>query len=86
MIILVFDSTHQALAAEKTALLAGIPNELLPTPREISANCGLGLKLSESHLSSVQALLSERGIRARIYRVPLVKGEAYGLISEEEVQ
>ena len=41
--VLSFDSTHAALAAQK--LLASLKPYMIPTPREITANCGMALQL-----------------------------------------
>ena len=36
-----FDSTHEALAAEKVCHELGISGRIIPTPVEIRADCGL---------------------------------------------
>lgn len=44
--LLVFDSTHHAMAAEsriKGAQLEGFTFQTIPTPRQITASCGLSL-------------------------------------------
>jgi len=44
--LLVFDSTHHAMAAEsriKGVQLEGIIFQTIPTPRQITASCGLSL-------------------------------------------
>lgn len=44
--LLVFDSTHHAMAAEsriKEAQLEGVTFQTIPTPRQITASCGLSL-------------------------------------------
>ena len=44
--LLVFDSTHHAMAAEsrvKGARLEGVTFQTIPTPRQITASCGLSL-------------------------------------------
>lgn len=54
-IIITFSSTHQAIHFEK--LLLGIfAIELIPTPREVSASCGLSLKFE---LDDMFAILDE---------------------------
>ncbi len=44
--LLVFDSTHHAMAAEsriKGAKLKDVTFQTIPTPRQISASCGISL-------------------------------------------
>ena len=42
--VLAFDSTHAAMAAQAAFKAAGASFSLIPTPREISAGCGMSLK------------------------------------------
>ena len=42
--ILTFESTTQAMAAEKYAMEQNLPGRLIPIPREITAGCGLSWK------------------------------------------
>lgn len=57
--IITFESTHLAISTEKF-LLAEVQVEMVPTPREISASCGLSLKISLENIQKVKALLEER--------------------------
>lgn len=57
--IITFESTHLAISTEKF-LLAEVPVEMVPTPREISASCGLSLKISTDNIEKVKVLLAER--------------------------
>ena len=43
-LILSFDSTAQALAAEKLFTEQGLPGRMIPTPAQVSAGCGLAWK------------------------------------------
>lgn len=56
--VITFESTHLAISTEKL-LLAAVPVEMVPTPREISASCGLSLKITLSNLAKVLEVLSE---------------------------
>ena len=60
--LLVFGSTHQALSADKILREAKIPCDLIPTPRRISAGCGLALELHSVDHEKVLTLLGARGI------------------------
>jgi hypothetical protein len=44
-VVLTFDSTHAALAAEKFCTRHALAARLIPVPVEISAGCGLALKM-----------------------------------------
>jgi hypothetical protein len=41
--LIVFDSTNMALRAERSLKDAGIPCSVIPTPLEISTECGIAL-------------------------------------------
>lgn len=43
--ILTFPSTHQVLMAEKLLLVKGIRHEIIPTPKNISSDCGMSIRL-----------------------------------------
>ncbi len=45
-VLLTFESIHQVLAAEKALLEAGLAPDLVPVPREISANCGMAITIA----------------------------------------
>lgn len=51
MHVLAFDGTHAALAAQR--LLEGLKPYLIPTPREVTASCGMSLRFE--HLDDVEA-------------------------------
>lgn len=42
--VLTFQSTHAAMASSKTLASGGIDFWTIPTPREISAGCGIALR------------------------------------------
>ncbi len=44
--ILVFASTHQVMKAEKVLQEAGVRHEIIPTPKELSNDCGMSIRLS----------------------------------------
>ena len=41
-LIVTFYTTSAAMAAEKACEQAGLPGRIIPVPREITADCGLG--------------------------------------------
>jgi len=69
MFILLFDSIHQVMKAEQRLLKQGIVIDLIPVPREISANCGMGIAVQEEQLPKVVELLPPDGQKQpRIYQ------------------
>jgi hypothetical protein len=55
--ILLFENVHRVMQAEGFLNRAHIPCELLPTPKELAAECGMCLKLAAADLSSARAAL-----------------------------
>jgi hypothetical protein len=67
--VIAFDSTHYAISTEKK-LMGSAPMTMVPTPREISASCGLSIKIHDEHLDKIlEALcgISKEGMT--LYRI-----------------
>ncbi len=62
-LIVTFDETVQALAAEARLTALGLPGRLIPVPREITAGCGLSWKAPPEARAQVLAALDEAGVR-----------------------
>ena len=54
--IITFSSTHQAIHFERL-LLKHFAIELIPTPRDVSASCGLSLKFEPEDLDAILEVL-----------------------------
>ncbi len=68
--IAVFDSTHHALRFEKVLKENNIKLQIIPVPREITANCGLSVVFSEEDNQAVRTLKDEKGLSVKsFYRV-----------------
>lgn len=50
--LLVFDSTNTALKAERVLKAAGVPTTVIPTPQEITAECGIALLVSGKRIEA----------------------------------
>jgi hypothetical protein len=61
-LVIAFDSTTAALAAERELGARGLPGRIIPLPREVSAGCGLSWKIPPSARESVTSALDEAGI------------------------
>ena len=61
-LVVTFDATAAAMAAEKYCLARGVPGRLIPVPREITAGCGLAWKAEADQEEAVTAALEAAGI------------------------
>ena len=61
-LVVTFDATAAAMAAEKYCLERGVPGRLIPVPREITAGCGLAWKAEVNQEEAVTAALEAVGI------------------------
>lgn len=61
--LITFDSTHSALRAEMLLTTAGLGITVIPTPRAISASCGLAIAYRAADADRVAAVLREGGVR-----------------------
>ncbi len=61
-LVVTFDATAAAMAAEKYCLEKGVPGRLIPVPREITAGCGLAWKAEVDQEEAVTAALEAAGI------------------------
>lgn len=59
--ILTFESTTQAMAAEKYAMEQNLPGRLIPIPREITAGCGLSWKAVPEARDEILTALEKAG-------------------------
>jgi hypothetical protein len=61
--VVVFYSTSWALKAEKVAKEGGFEVKLIPTPRQISSDCGTALRFRWEDREALLALLESKGVR-----------------------
>lgn len=57
MKLLLFESVHRVMKAEKLLAGAGVPCEMLPTPREYSKECGMCIGVAPGDEERARALL-----------------------------
>jgi hypothetical protein len=68
--IFTFDSTQQAMRCEKELKEEGFTVRIIPTPREITASCGLSLRFEKKDQGIIQDKVREQGLEIMgIYRV-----------------
>lgn len=63
--VIAFDSTHHAIKGEKILKSEGFNIKTIPTPREITASCGLSIKLDVENIDDVKKTIesNELGIK-----------------------
>lgn len=52
-----FDSTHHAIKAEKLFKENNLNIKMMPTPREITASCGLSIRFEVEDLEAVESII-----------------------------
>lgn len=68
-IVLIFESTHKVLKAEKLLIAAGVKFDIIPTPKEFSTDCGMSIRLNQEvvNFSAIRNLLEEQGITFKMH-------------------
>ena len=61
-LVVTFQTTTQAMAAEKFCLERGLPGRIIPVPREITAGCGLSWKAAPEDREILTAAFTEGGL------------------------
>ncbi len=75
-LVITFESTHKAIKAEKQ--LAAFDVEVIPTPRQLSANCGISLKCSIEEFEEIKESMGDSyGDMNQCYEVTNNDGELY---------
>ena len=70
MYIVSFNSPHHAIRLDKTLQEAGIRSTTLPTPREITASCGISIRFLYEDIEKVKNILTENNIEYKgIYKI-----------------
>lgn len=70
MYIVSFNSTHHAIRSDKLFGEKNIKSTTLPTPREITASCGISIRFLHNDLNDVISVLEENSIEYKgIYHI-----------------
>lgn len=62
MYIVSFNSTHHAIRTDKILSQLGVTSTTLPTPREITASCGISIRFLFNDIEKVNKILKENDI------------------------
>ena len=71
-LIVTFYTTSAAMAAEKACREESIPGKIIPVPREITADCGLGWRTETENRARLEALLTALALEVEGYHVCLL--------------
>jgi hypothetical protein len=67
--ILIFESTHHALKSEKLLTGLGIKFDIIPTPKEISSDCGMAIRINPAIFDEqvVSSILTKNNITFHLH-------------------
>ena len=68
-LLLASDSTHYIMKLEKELQSSGICCRIIPLPGEISAGCGLSIKVDLTYKDQIDSLIQENEIDVEKYLV-----------------
>ena len=69
-LIVTFPSTYHALRAERVAKAAGVPVKMVPVPRQISADCNVGMQAAVEVEATLRDLLPAKRVECEFVRLP----------------
>lgn len=68
--VIAFDSTHHAIKGEKILKDIELEIRTIPTPREITASCGLSIRFNGDDLSKVREVIGSNELSIKgIYEI-----------------
>jgi hypothetical protein len=72
--ILIFESMHKVMKADKLLLLAGIGFEIIPTPKEITSECGMSIRIKTKNadLKEISSTLKNNNIEFSVFEKEMV--------------
>jgi len=69
--VALFHNSSSAIRAEALLKRAGMQPRLIPTPRELSSDCGVALRFARENVEEVASIFSEAKIEAAgIFEAP----------------
>jgi hypothetical protein len=67
--VLLYATIHEVMRAEKLLTRAELWRDLIPTPRQLSSDCGMALELRAADLALAREILAAAGLPPRVYRM-----------------
>ena len=68
--MLLFDSIHDVLAAERNLKRHELWHDLVPAPRDLTADCGMAVLFEHADLARVREALASPAVRIRSVHEP----------------
>ncbi|MCU0609783.1 MAG: DUF3343 domain-containing protein [Chitinispirillaceae bacterium] len=65
--LILFQSTHAVIKAERLCLAQGIPCAVIAVPRTISSECGIALELDPCREGAVTSILERADLMHKIF-------------------
>jgi hypothetical protein len=62
--IILFESTHWVIRAERLCQKAGISCQAIPVPRAITSDCGIALEINADDKAGIEQILKANSINA----------------------
>lgn len=73
--VISFDSTHHAIKAEKLFKDVNLNIRMMPTPREITASCGLSIRFESGDLEQIEDIISKEELAVKgVYEIKREEG------------
>jgi hypothetical protein len=69
-LLVLFESTHGAIKAERSCLTKGIPCKVIPVPRELTSSCGIALEVKEELRPAINDLLRAQAVPFTLHVLP----------------
>ncbi len=60
--VVLFHSTAHAIRAEKVLTAGGFGIKMIPTPRQLSSDCGMALRFDQANEEKVAAVLRDKKV------------------------
>ena len=71
-LVVTFYTTSAAMAAEKACLAAAVPGRIIPVPRQITSDCGLGWRTAPENRERTESLFQSLSLEVDGYHLCLL--------------
>jgi len=72
--IILFNSIHHVLAAEREFKLQGVWCDVVPVPRDLASNCGMAIEYRPCDLEAVHTVLARADVEPQAVYQPWPEG------------
>ena len=67
--IITFESIHYTIKADQLLRTTSCRYEIVPTPRDVSTDCGMCIKVNVDDFDLAFTILSEQGFQVKVYEL-----------------